>query len=90
MGWPHNQIEDGMANKSVLTGNGIEIDRTIGANPEFPRTYVQGGGNMKKFKPAQITTDQSGAGTLVSVALPKMVDTGGTRFGFFLPTVQKT
>ncbi len=79
-----------MANKYVLTGHGIEIDYTIGANPSFPALTFKEGTLVKSFKPAEIQTDQSGLGTLVSVAIRSSIDTGGTRFGFFLPAVQVT
>ena len=74
-----------MANKYVLHGNGIQVDYTIGGNPGFTALTFTEGGTTKNFTPAQITTDQTGLGTLVSVALALTVDTGGTRFGFFLP-----
>jgi hypothetical protein len=79
-----------MANKFVLTGNGIEIDYTIGANPSFPALTYKNGGNTKSFTPAEITTDQTYLGTLVSVPIFQTIDTGGTHFGFFLPQVQLT
>jgi hypothetical protein len=77
-----------MANRYVLQGNGVEVEYTIGANPGFTALTVTEGGNTRNFKPAQITTDNTGLGTLVSVALVQTIDTGGTRFGFFLPQVQ--
>ncbi len=77
-----------MANKYVLQGNGIQVDYTIGGNPGFTALTFTEGGTTKNFTPAQVTTDQTGLGTLVSVALVTSIDTGGTRFGFFLPDVQ--
>jgi hypothetical protein len=77
-----------MANKYVLHGNGIQIDYTIGGNPGFTALTFTEGTTHKTFTPAQITTDQTGLGTLVSVPLVISVDTGGTRFGVFLPDVQ--
>jgi hypothetical protein len=77
-----------MANRYGLQGNGIHVDYTIGANPAFTALTYTEGGTTKDFKPAQITTNQTGLGTLVSVALVQTIDTGGTRFGFFLPEVQ--
>ena len=77
-----------MANKYVLQGNGIQVDYTIGGNPGFTALTFTEGATHKTFTPAQITTDQTGLGTLVSVALVQSIDTGGTRFGFFLPDVQ--
>jgi hypothetical protein len=77
-----------MANKFILTGNGIELDYTIGGNPGFTALTFKEGGTTKSFTPQQIETVQSGVGTMVSVALQLSIDTGGTRFGFFLPDVQ--
>ena len=79
-----------MANKYVLHGDGIEVEYTIGGNPGFTALTFTEDGTTKNFTPAQITTDQTGLGTLVSVALALTVDTGGTRFGFFLPDVRLT
>jgi hypothetical protein len=79
-----------MANKFVLTGNGIEVDYTIGANPGFTALTFTEGSTTKTFKPAEITTDDTAVGTIVSVALRTSIDTGGSRFGFFLPQVQVT
>ena len=79
-----------MANKYLLSGNGIQIDYTIGGNPSFTALTFTEGGNTKNFKPAEITTDTTGLGTLVSVSLVQTIDTGGKRFGFFLPDVQLT
>lgn len=77
-----------MANKYVLTGNGVEVDYTVGGNPSFPALIFKEGGNTKTFTPAQVTIDQTGLGTLVSVPVVQTIDTGGSRFGFFLPAVQ--
>jgi hypothetical protein len=84
------RVEDHMANHFVLNGNGIQIDYIIGGNPGFTALSFTEGGNTKNFTPQQVTTDTTGLGTLVSVALVQTVDTGGTRFGFFLPDVQVT
>ncbi len=77
-----------MANKYVLHGNGIQIEYILGGNPTFPSLTFTEGAMHKTFTPAQIKTDQTGLGTLVSVPLVLSIDTGGTRFGFFLPQVQ--
>jgi hypothetical protein len=77
-----------MANRYVLQGNGVEVDYTIGGNPGFTALSFTEGGNTRNFTPAQITTDNTSVGTLVSVALVQTIDAGGTRFGFFLPQVQ--
>jgi hypothetical protein len=74
------------ANKFVLKHHQVEVDYTVGATPGIPALVYQDGSSApKSFTSAQITTDQTGLGTLVSVALETSVDTGGERFGFFLP-----
>jgi hypothetical protein len=74
------------ANKFVLKHHQVEVDYTLGATPGIPAlVYRDGSSAPKSFTTAQITTDQTGLGTLVSVALVTSVDTGGERFGFFLP-----
>jgi hypothetical protein len=74
------------ANKFVLKHRQIEVDLTLGTTPGIPALFYQDGSSApKSFTTAQITTDQTGLGTLVSVALAESVDTGGERFGFFLP-----
>ena len=77
-----------MANKFVLSGHGIQVTYIMGGNPTFPSLTFTEGATHKTFTPAQITTDTTGLGTLVSVALVQSIDTGGTRFGFFLPQVE--
>lgn len=79
-----------MANHYVLHGAGIQIDYTVGGNPGFTALSYTEGGTTTNFTASQVTTDTTGLGILVSVALVKSVDTGGTRFGFFLPDVQVT
>ena len=78
------------ANKFELSGGGIQIIYILGGNPTFPSLTFTEGATKKTFTPAQITTDTTRLGTLVSVALVQTVDTGGTRFGFFLPDVRLT
>jgi hypothetical protein len=74
------------ANKFVLKHHSVEVDYTIGATPGIPAlVYRVGGATVESFLPGQVTTEQTGLGTLVSVALKSSVDTGGERFGFFLP-----
>ena len=72
------------ANKFVLKGPHLEVDYTVGANPAFPALTYKSGGTTLSFKPADIETNDSGLGSLVSVAIRRSVDTGGERFGFFL------
>jgi len=74
------------ANKFVLKHHQIEVDYTLGATPGIPvLVYRDGSSASKSFTAAEITTDQTGLGTLVSVSLVTSIDTGGERFGFFLP-----
>jgi hypothetical protein len=75
------------ANKFVLKGSGVEVDYTIGANPSFPALVYTSGAFQKKFKPNQILSEDTGLGEMVSVALILSIDTGGERFGFFLPLI---
>lgn len=76
-----------MANHFVLKGSGVEVDYTIGANPGFVALTYKAASTVKTFKPAQIETDNTGLGQMVSVALVQTIDTGGERFGFFLPAI---
>lgn len=77
------------ANKFILKHHQVEVDYTVGATPGIPAlAYRDGSSALKSFTAAEITTDQTGLGTLVSVALVTSVDTGGERFGFFLPQLE--
>ncbi len=81
------------ANKFVLKHHQVEVEYT----PEDPAlgttstsgltvlVYRDGGSTPKSFTGAEVTTSQTGLGTLVSVTLATSADTGGERFGFFLP-----
>ena len=75
------------ANKFVLKGSGVEVDYTIGANPAFPALVYKAGAFQKNFKPNEILTEDTGLGQMASVALILSIDTGGERFGFFLPLI---
>jgi hypothetical protein len=75
------------ANKFVLKGLGVEVDYTIGASSAIPALVYTAGAFQKKFKPNEILSEDSGLGEMVSVALILSVDTGGERFGFFLPLI---
>ena len=74
-----------MANKFVLKHREIEVDYTIGANPSFIALVYRDGAETLSFRPAEITTNDTALGMLVSVPLVKTVDTGGEMFGFLLP-----
>ena len=75
------------AHKFVLKGARVVVEYTIGANPSFPALTYTDGAFSKSFKPAAIKTDDTGLGELVSVPLIVTIDTGGERFGFFLPSI---
>jgi hypothetical protein len=75
------------ANKFVLTGSGVEVDYTVGGNPSFPSLLYKHGAFHRSFTSAKIKLDDTGLGELVSVPLLLSVDTGGERFGFFLPFI---
>lgn len=75
------------ANHFVLKGSGVEVDYTIGANPGFTALTYKSGSIVKHYKPAQIQTDNTGLGDMVSVSLMLTVDAGGERFGVFLPAI---
>lgn len=75
------------ANKFVLKASGVEVDYTIGANPSFPALIYTDGAFQRKFTPNEILSENTGLGEMVSVALILTPDTGGERFGFFLPLI---
>jgi hypothetical protein len=74
------------ANKFVLKHHQVEVDYTLGAIPGIPAlVYRDGSSAPKSFAASEVTTNQTGLGTLVSVTVMTSVDTGGERFGFFIP-----
>jgi len=73
------------ANKFVLKHHQLEVDYTIGITPGLPALIYNDGPDVKTFQTSEITTDETALGSLVSVPLVKTIDTGGERFGFFLP-----
>ena len=75
------------ANKFVLKGSGIEVDYTIGVTPGIPSLIYTDGAFQRKFTTDEILSEDTGLGEMVSVALIPTVDTGGERFGFFLPFI---
>ena len=74
-----------MANHYVLHGNGIQIDYTIGGNPGFTALSFTEGGVTTNFTSTQVTTDATGLGTLVSVAVVQSVDTAVPGSASFCP-----
>ncbi|PPQ26655.1 hypothetical protein [Rhodopila globiformis] len=75
------------ANRFTLKGSGVEVDYTIGITPGLPALLYKEGAFQKSFTEAEITTEDTGLGQLVSVSLILSIDTGGKRFGFFLPFI---
>jgi hypothetical protein len=75
------------ANKFILKGSGVEVDYTVGATPSIPALVYKAGAFQKSFLPAQILVENTGLGQMVSVSLISSIDTGGERFGFFLPFI---
>lgn len=75
------------ANKFVLKGSGVEVDYTIGATPGIPALFYKAGAFHLSFKTDEIVSEDTGLGKLVSVSLIRTIDTGGERFGFFLPFI---
>jgi hypothetical protein len=45
------------------------------------------GAFQTKFKPNEILSEDTGLGEMVSISLILTTDTGGVRFGFFLPSI---
>jgi hypothetical protein len=75
------------ANKFELKGSGVEVEYTIGANAAIPALIYKAGAFIKTFKPNEIVSEDTGLGNMVSVSLIRSIDTGGKRFGFFLPLI---
>jgi hypothetical protein len=75
------------ANKFTLSGSGVEVEYTVGLTPGLAALTYKAGTVHKTFTTAEVQVDSTGLGQLVSVALRRTVDTGGERFGFFLPTI---
>jgi len=73
------------ANKFTLKHHQIEVDYTVGITPGLTALTYKDGTTTKNFTSAQITTESTSLGSLVSVPLVISIDTGGERFGFFLP-----
>jgi hypothetical protein len=76
------------ANKFVLKGSGVEVDYTIGITPGLPALFYTDGAFQKSFTSSQILSNDTGLGQLVSIPLIVSIDTGGVRFGFFLPSIE--
>ncbi|MEO6561718.1 MAG: hypothetical protein ABIN99_01550 [Nitrosospira sp.] len=75
------------ANQFTLKGYHIEIEYTIGATPGIPVLHYKDASVSLNFTQADIRTDQTALGSLVSIRLKSFIDTGGTIFAFFLPNI---
>jgi hypothetical protein len=75
------------ANKFVLKHHHVEVEYTLGLTPGLRALTYKDGPNVKAFKANEITTDQTALGSLISIPLVNTIDTGGERFGFFLPHI---
>ena len=64
------------ANKFVLKSSGVEVDYTIGATPSLPALVYKAGAFHKSFKAAEIVSEDTGLGRMVSVSLIRSIDTG--------------
>lgn len=73
------------ANKFVLKHHHIEVDYAIGVTPGLTALTYNDGKSVKTFTSAQIQTNTTALGSVVSIPLLTSIDTGGERFGFFLP-----
>jgi hypothetical protein len=92
----HNDTPDWSSNtampvrKIILKGAGIEVDYTIGASESFIALIYRAGAFVRSFTPLEIQTDATGLGQMISVSLLQSPDSGGERFGFFLPFINMT
>jgi Domain of unknown function (DUF1843) len=68
-------------NLSTPAIGGIQVEYTEGGSFVFKEGTL-----TKTFTATEVTTGNSDLGTLVSVPLVLTIDTGGSRFGVFLPT----
>ena len=75
------------ADKFVLKGSGVEVNYTIGPTPGAPTLVYRQGDFEKVFASSEIRSNDTDLGKFVSVRLISTVDTGGQRFGFFLPLI---
>jgi hypothetical protein len=75
------------ANKFELKGSHVEIEYTIGITPGLPALIYTDGAFRKTSTSMQILTNDTGLGEIVSIPLMVSIDTGGERFGFFLPFI---
>ena len=79
-----------MSTKYILTAPGLTITYTPGVAPGATAlTYTSGAFN-RSYTEAELSNEDTGLGNLISFSLLLTIDTGGVRYGFFLPFVQVT
>ena len=69
----------------MLKGSGVEMEYIIGETIGLPALTYKSGAFVKSFTANEIQSDDTGLGELVSIPLLSTIDTGGKRFGLFLP-----
>lgn len=75
------------ANTYTMKHREVEIRYEVDITPGLVAlTYTDASGEWS-FRDGQIRTDDTGLGTLVSVAIAESIDAGGERFGFYQPDV---
>jgi hypothetical protein len=64
------------ANHFVLRHHDVEVEYTVGVTPGIPAlTYCDGSSPKKSFTGAEVATDETALGTVVSVPLLQTIDT---------------
>jgi hypothetical protein len=75
------------ANTYTMRHHEVEVRYEVDITPGLVAlTYTDASG-QRNFRDDQIKTEDTGLGTLVSVAIEESVDVGGERFGFYQPDV---
>ena len=75
------------ANQFALKHHEVEIEYNVGITPGLPVLTYKDASGQRSFTATQVRTEQTALGSLVSVPLRTSVDTGGERFGFYLPQI---
>ena len=76
-----------MPQQFILKGHHIEVKYTTGITSGLVALTYKDGSVSRDFRTDEISTEKTRLGSLISIALIKSVDVGGTNFGFFLPDV---
>ena len=75
------------ANQFALKHREVEIEYNIGVTPGLPVLTYQDASGRRSFTATEVRTEETALGSLVSVPLRTSLDTGGERFGFYLPQI---